>query len=134
MYRTLNSFVNLLISLIAIWAVYVSIEAFFGLTIVLPFTNSEAESVPYHRWQSVRIAVFLTFSYFSVLHLFRRDREYSAIYFLEIYLKTLTIVGLVFFYQADVLKTEYFVILFLGICSIIIHLARRKQHKYFSKR
>ena len=133
-YRALNSLLNLWIACIAIWAIYVSIQAFLGITIYFPFITVDAELIPYHRWQSVRIAVFITIAYFSVLHLFREDREYPAIYFLEIYLKILTIVAFVVFYRADVKSSEYFVLFFFGCYSLVMHFARRKKYKYFSKR
>jgi len=133
-YKALNSLLNLWIAFIAIWAIYVSIQAFLGVTIYFPFITADAEPVPYYRWQSVRIAVFITVAYFSVLHLFREDREYPAIYFLEIYLKILTTVAFVLFYRADVKSSEYFVLFFLGCYSLVMHFARRKKYKYFSKR
>ena len=134
MYRTLNSLVSLLVAFIAIWATFVAIECFLGVTIIFPFTFVEAKSIPYHRWQSVRIAVFLTITYFSVLHICKRDRDYPAIYFLEVYLKILTIVAFVIFYRADVKSSEYFVLFFFGCYSLVMHFARRKKYKYFSKR
>jgi len=133
-YRALNSLLNLLIAFIAIWAIYVSIQAFLGVTIYFPFVTADAEPIPYHRWQSVRIAVFITIAYFSVLHLFREDKKYPAIYFLEIYLKILTIVAFVIFYRADVKSSEYFILFFFGCYSVVMHCARRKKYKYFAKR
>ena len=134
MSKTLNSIVNLLITLIALWATYVSFEALFGVHIIFPFTFVEAEMVPYHRWQSVRLAVFLTVIYFSVMHLISADREFPSIYFLEIYLKILTIVGIFVFYKAQVIHSEFFVLSFFAFYSIIMHIARRKKYKYFYKR
>ncbi len=78
-YRALNSLLNLLIAFIAIWAIYVSIQAFLGVTIYFPFVTADAEPIPYHRWQSVRIATFLTFAYFGSKHLFSEKREYFPI-------------------------------------------------------
>ena len=134
MSKTLNSIVNLLITLIALWATYVSFEALFGVTIIFPFTFVEAEMVPYHRWQSVRLAVFLTVIYFSVMHLISADREFPSIYFLEIYLKILTIVGIFVFYKAQVIYSEFFVLSFFAFYSIIMHIARKKKYRYFHKR
>ena len=133
-YRAINSLLNLWIAVIAIWAIYVSIQAFLGVTIYFPFITADAEPVPYYRLQSVRIAVFITVAYFSVLHLFREDREYPAIYFLEVYLKILTTVAFFLFYRAGVQSSEYFVLFFFGCYSLLMHFARRKNYKYFSKR
>lgn len=134
MYRMLNTLVNLLVVIIVFWTILVCIEELTGINIIFPFSIVEAELVPHHRWQSLGIAVLLTFSYFSVLHLLKVDREYSPLYFLEVYLKVLTAVGLVIFYRASVVSSEYLVILFFAFYSIVMHLARKKRYKYFYKR
>ena len=134
MYRLMNSLMKLLITFFVVWTIYVSISAFFDITIYFPFVISEAEFVPYHRWQTVRIAVFLTVSYFAILHLFGNEREYLPIQFFETYIKILTIVGLIIFYKADVKNSEYSVLLFFGLSSIVLHWARRGKHKYFAKK
>ena len=134
MYRLINLLMKLLITFLAVWTSYVSMAAFLDITIYFPFTISEVEYVPYHRWQTVRIAVFLTISYFAILHLFGNKREYLPIQFLETYIKILTIVGLIIFYKADVKNSEYYVILFFGLSSIILHWARRGKYRYFAKR
>ena len=134
MYRMLHTLMNLVVAFIAMWAVGVSILTFFGMTVYFPFTISDEGTIPYHRLQTIRIAVFMTMAYFTALHLFRGSKEYFPIQFLEIYLKVLTLVGMVIFYQAKVEKSEFFILLFFGISSIILHLARRSKHKYFSKK
>ena len=80
-------FSNFLILGLAAWAVFIAVSVFFGITIYFPFIISEQESIPYHRWQTVRIAVFLTFAYFAIIHLIRGSRELYPITFLEIYIK-----------------------------------------------
>ena len=134
MYRILHNLMNLLVGLIAIWAIFVSSYTLLGTNIYFPFSTFDGETVPYHRWQTVRVAVFITVAYFSILHLFRGSKEYYPIQVLEIYLKNLTVVGLVVFYQTNVDNSEYFVVLFFGITSFILHLANRKKYKYFAKK
>jgi len=51
---------KIVIICLILWAVYASLSAFFGVQIYFPFRLAEAESIPYHRWQSVRVAMFLT--------------------------------------------------------------------------
>lgn len=135
----MNSIANLAVKLLIVfltgWTLYISVSAFFEITIYFPFKISEAEIIPYHRWQSVRIAVFITFAYFGIMHLFNKDRKYLPIQFLAIYIKILTIVGCVIFYKADVQNSEYFVLSFFGLSSLILHLSCRKEgRKYFSKK
>ena len=81
---------KLLIFALALWAVYTSLSAFFGVTIYFPFRIVDEEAIPYHRWQTARIAVFLTFAYYAVMHLIAGSREMYPIQFLETYVKILT--------------------------------------------
>ena len=135
MNKIINSAMKLLIIFLTGWTLFISVSTFFGTTIYFPFKISEVEFIPYHRWQSVRIAVFLTFSYFAIMYLFNKGKEYLPIQFLAIYLKILTIVGCIMFYKADVQNSEYFVLLFFGLSSVIIDLSRgTKSRKYFSKK
>ena len=81
---------KLLVGLLALWAVYASITAFFGISVYFPLRLADAEPIPYHRWQSARVSVFLTFAYFSFIHLLNGSREIYPIKFLEVYLTILT--------------------------------------------
>ena len=135
LHKVVDTTAKLLIIFFSSWTIYVSFSAIFGTIIFFPFNISEAEPIPYHRWQSVRVAVFLTFAFFGIKYLFNSNREYLPIQFLEIYLKFLTIVGVLIFYKSGVQKSEYLVILFFGFCSIILHLAcRKKYRKYFARK
>jgi len=134
MYKVFHSLMNLLVSFITICAIFVSAYTFLGYYIDFPFTVYDAESVPYHRWQTVRLAVLITISYFALLHLFRGSKEYYPIQFMEIYLKILTVVGLIVFYNSNVENFKYFILLFFGITAIILHLARRKKTQIFCKK
>jgi hypothetical protein len=83
----------------------------------------------------VRIAVFINFAYFAIMYLFNKKKKYLPIQFLTIYLKIVTIVGCIIFYQADVENSEYFVLLFFGFISVSIDLSRGKEgRRYFSKK
>ena len=93
---------KLLIFGLALWAVYTSLSAFLGVTIYFPFRIVAEEAIPYHRWQTARIAVFLTFAYYAVMHLIAGSREMYPIQFLETYVKILTITGAILFYRSGV--------------------------------
>ena len=135
MNNSIKAAMKLLIIVLTGWSIYVSVSAFFGITIYFPLKITDEHFVPYHRWQSVRISVFVTFAYFAIMHLFNEDKEYHPIQFLEIYIKILTIVGFVIFYKTGVQNSEYLVILFFVLSSIILHLACRKKYKrYFTKK
>ena len=117
-------------------AVYVSLSAFFGVQIYFPFRLAEAESIPYHRWQSVRVAVFLTLSLFMILYLLNASREIAPIKFLEIFLTIYTPTLAIFTYQASASTDEYMMVGVFGTVTALLHLANRADtRKYFrSKR
>ena len=66
---------KLLVGLLALWAVYASVTAFSGISVYFPLRLADAEPIPYHRWQSARISVFLTFAYFAIIHLLNGSRK-----------------------------------------------------------
>ena len=126
---------KLLIFALALWAVYTSLSAFFGVTIYFPFRIVDEEAIPYHRWQTARIAVFLTFAYYAVMHLTAGSREMYPIQFLETYVKILTVTGAILFYRSGVPAGEYAIVAFFAICSLILHLASRPHFKkYFARK
>ena len=119
---------------LAIWGIYATASALMGVTIYFPLRVGEVEDIPYHRWQAVRVSVFLTFTYFAVLHLVNGSREMLTIKFLETYLVMLTIAGVAIFIREGVDAGEYAIVGFFGVCALILNLASRAKFKrYFSK-
>ena len=127
---------KIVIICLILWAVYASLSAFFGVQIYFPFRLAEAESIPYHRWQSVRVAVFLTLSLFMILHLLNASREIAPIKFLEIFLTIYTPTLAIFTYQASASTYEYMMVGVFGTVTALLHLANcADTRKYFrSKR
>ena len=127
---------KIVIICLILWAVYVSLSAFFGVQIYFPFRLAEAESIPYHRWQSVRVAVFLTLSLFMILYLLNASRKIAPIKFLEIFLTIYTPTLAIFTYQASASTDEYMMVGVFGTVTALLHLANRADtRKYFrSKR
>jgi len=126
---------KLLILCLVLWAIYVSLSAFFGIQIYFPFRVAEAEAIPYHRWQSVRVAVFLTLSFFMILYLLNASREISPVKFLEIFLIIYTPTMAIFTYQSGAPADEYFMVGVFGAIALILHLASREDtRKYFKKK
>ena len=124
-----------LLMFLAVYSVITALGAFAGIVIYFPFHISNAESIPYHRWQSMRGAVLLAFAYFTLLHIFRGTKPLYPIKFLEIFIKILTFTGIVIFYRTGMLATDFVIILFLIGCSTILHVsARPRLRKYFSRR
>ena len=126
---------TLLLLFLAVYSVLTALGAFAGITIYFPFHISNAESIPYHRWQSVRVAVLLAFAYFTLLHIFRGTKALYPIKFLEIFIKILTVTGVVLFYRTGMIATDYGIILFFIGSSAILHIsARPRLRKYFSRK
>ena len=126
---------TVLLLFLSVYSVLAALGAFAGITIYFPFHVSTAESIPYHRWQSVRVAVLLAFAYFTLLHIFRGTKALYPIKFLEIFIKILTITGIILFYRTNMLATDYGIILFFVACSAILHVsARPRLRKYFSRK
>ncbi len=124
-----------LLMFLAVYSVITALGAFAGIVIYFPFHISNAESIPYHRWQSMRVAVLLAFAYFTLLHIFRGTKPLYPIKFLEIFIKILTFTGIVIFYRTGMLATDFVIILFLIGCSTILHVAARPRlRKYFSRK
>ena len=48
---------NLLIGLLTLWAIYSLVSNFVGVTVYFPFNLAVEQDIPYHRWQSVRLAL-----------------------------------------------------------------------------
>ena len=119
---------------LSIWGIYATVSALMGVTIYFPLRVGEVEDIPYHRWQAVRVSVFLTFIYFAVLHLVNGSREIYPVKFLETYLVMLTIAGMAIFIREGVDAGEYAIVGFFGVCALILNLASRpKFRRYFSR-
>ena len=124
---------KIIIGLLSLWAIVFIIAEIMGVTIYFPFTIVEKKEIPYHRITSVRLAVFLTFSYFGFRYLFFQSEKLFPIQFLDIYIKSLTICGFFVFYTSQVEIREYYFVLFFFIVSIILHFAsRNKIRNYFN--
>ena len=120
---------KIVVGLLALWATFILVSEIAGVTVYFPFNFIERQDFPYHRINSVRLSVFLTFIYFSVRYLFFQSEKMYPIQFLDIYIKSLVICGLFVFYSMDIELSEYRFILFFLIVSIIIHFAARKKNR-----
>ena len=124
---------KIIISLLAIWAAFIVISEIIGVSVYFPFNFVEREELPYHRMQSIRLSVFLTFIYFGLRYIFFQTEKLYPLQFLDVYIKSLTICSFFVFYSMDVNFREYYFVLFFFIVSIVIHFASRKKiRNYFN--
>ena len=124
---------KIIVSILSLWAIFIIFSELMGVTVYFPFNFVEREEIPYHRINSVRLSVFLTFIYFGVRYIFFQSEKLYPIQFLDVYLKSLTVCGTFVFYSIGVEWREYYFILFFLIVSIITHFASRKKiRSYFN--
>ena len=117
---------KVIVAVLSLWAIFIIVSEIMGITVYFPFNFVEREEIPYHRINSVRLSVFLTFIYFGFRYLFFQSEKLFPIQFLEIYIKSLTICGLFVYYSLEVPIREWRFLLFFLIVSIILHFASRQ--------
>ena len=126
---------NLLVGLLTLWAIYSIISNFVGVTVYFPFNLAVEQDIPYHRWQSARLAVFATFAFYGVLHLLHGIREVYPVHFLKTYLFMLSFVAVVVFLQEGVHALEYLLPALFFCIAISLHFATgTRLRRYFSKK
>ncbi len=124
---------KIIVGILSLWALFIIILELLGITVYFPFNFVENEEIPYHRINSVRLSVFLTFIYFGVRYLFFQSEKMYPIQFLDVYIKSLVIGGLFVFYSMNVELSEYRFIFFFFVVSVIMHFAARKKiRSYFN--
>ena len=130
---------NSVIALMMIWALGVSLLAFLDITIHWPWiiTETDAEAIPFHRLQTIRIGVMLTFSYYGLSHLIAKSQQFYPLHFLTTYLFYMLLSGLIVFYLRNALMSDWGPLVFFGVCLILCYVAAKprvnKYVKYISK-
>ena len=103
-----------------------------NIHIYFPLKVSESEKIPYHRLQSVRLAVIISFVYFGIRYLVWNTVKMYPIQFLNIILKSLAASSLFVYYTSQVERKEYWFVLFFFVVAIILHISSRPEiRKYF---
>ena len=92
---------KLLVLILSIFAIFLGICAVLGIQIYFPFNIAEGEEIPYHRMQSIRVAVFITFTFYGALYLINSIKEVYPVHFLKVFMVSFGITSLVFSYQAE---------------------------------
>ena len=112
-----------------------SFSEIIGITYYFPFNVSYEKEIPYHRLQSLRITILLTFSYFSFRYLIYESVRMYPIQFLDIMLKIYILISLIIFVTNDAEMFEYSVIVFYFLVALIVHFASRPKLRryYYSK-
>ena len=124
---------NGVIALFSLWTLTVSIAEFLSITIHFPWIISEADEIPVHRLQSIRIAILLTFAHYGVLHLFGKNKEYLPIHFLSQFLFYLVISGGMILYQSGVASSEYGILVIMIIIWLLTVVAGQPLNRDYFK-
>ena len=124
---------KLLILILSLFAIFLGICAVLGIQVYFPFNIAEGEEIPYHRMQSIRVAVFITFTFYGALYLINSIKAVYPIHFLKVFMISFGITSLIFSYQADAGAKEIILAIFYLCCGLIFHLISRPAiKKYFT--
>ncbi len=127
-------FAKLLVTAMVIWLLSVVICGLFGVSIQFPFTIIEEGEIAYHRWQTVRIALFLTVAYYGLQYVLSLTKEVYPINFVKVYIFNMCIVGLALFYRLDVERKEYLVLAFWFLFLAILNVATTNRYRRLFKK
>ena len=130
MSRFLSKIIILLLTLLGS---AILIGELFNLHIYFPLNIAENEKIPYHRMQSIRLSLILTFIYFGIRYIFFQSHKMYPIQFFNIYLKSLTICSLLVFYSFQVEIIEYYFVIFFFLVSTVLHFASKPEIRNYFK-
>ena len=126
-----------MIFILGAWAVFAGIVALLGYSFSFPFDfNESLNDIPFHRWQIVRVSVFLTFGYLAIRHFLFGNEKMYPVQFLDLYLKFIVGSGVFIYYQQGINDyREYATLGFFLVAAIFSHfLSRPEYKKIFFKR
>ena len=127
-------FAKLLVAAMVIWLLSVVICALLGVSIQFPFTLIEEGEIAYHRLQTLRIALFLTVSYYGLQYVLDLAKQVYPINFVKVYIFNMCIVGLALFYRLDVDREEYLVLAFWLLFLAILNIATANRYRRLFKK
>ena len=109
---------KLLVLILSLFAIFLGICAVLGIQVYFPFNIAEGEEIPYHRMQSIRVAVFITFTFYGALYLINSIKEVYPIHFLKVFMISFGITSLIF--SLDMLTANVFLLIPALHTSILI--------------
>ena len=127
-------FAKLLVAAMVIWLLSVVICGLLGVSIQFPFTLIKEGEIAYHRWQTIRIALFLTIAYYGLQYVLGLTKEVYPINFVKVYIFNMCIVGLALFYRLNVEREEYLVLAFWLLFLVILNIATTNRYRRLFKK
>ena len=125
---------KLLVAAMVIWLLSVVICGLFGVSIQFPLTLIEEGQIAYHRWQTLRIALFLTVAYYGLQYVLDLTKQVYPINFVKVFIFNMCIVGLALFYRLDVDREEYLVLAFWLLFLAILNIATANRYRRLFKK
>ena len=127
-------FAKILVIAMVIWLLSVVICGLLGVSIQFPFTILEEGEIAYHRWQTIRIALFLTVAYYGLQYVLGFTKEVYPINFVKVYIFNMCIIGIALFYRLNVEREEYLVLAFWLIFLVILNIATTNRYRRLFKK
>ena len=124
---------NIVIAALVLWALSASILGFLGVTVVFPWVVNESNEIPVHRSEAVRIALFLTFAYYGIMHLLNKSHQLFPIHFLTTYLFYLCIAAIIIFYRHKQITEEFGIIGFFAFFWLACYIVSKPSVKNYFK-
>ena len=126
---------NGVVAFFVLWTLSVSVAEFLGVTIHFPWVIAGLDEIPLNRFQSLRIAILLTFAHYGALHLIGKNKVYLPIHFLSKFLFYLVISGGAILYKSEVPIREYVVMaVFVIVWLLTLWAARPLNRDYFKNK
>ena len=124
---------KLLVLILTFFAIFLGVCAVLGIQIYFPFNIAEGKEIPYHRMQSIRVGVFITFTFYGTLYLINSIKEVYPIHFLKVFMISFGITSLLFSYQGQEGIKEIILAIFYLFCGLVFHLISKPAiRKYFN--
>ena len=124
---------KLLVLTLSLFAIFLGICAFLGIQIYFPFNVAAGKEIPYHRMQSVRVGVFMTFTFYGCLYLINSIKEVFPIHFLKTFMINFGITSLIFSIKGEEGIIEIIIAIFYLMCGLIFYLVSKPEiRKYFT--
>ena len=126
---------KLIVGILCVFGIVSLVSYFYGFSIYFPFNVEDERTIPDHRLHSMRLATLGTFIYFGFRYIFFTSTKLYPSQFLAIYLLNLGFLGGICFYLSNVDPSEYLLVSFYIIISIILFNASKPQFRsYFKKK
>ena len=126
---------KILIVVLTLIGIIILLGEIINVHIYFPLSISEDEQIPYHRMQSVRLSLIITFIYFGIRYMIWNTVKMYPIQFLNVILKSLAFSSLFVYYTFQMELREYWFVIFFFIVAAILHFSSRPEiKKYFKQR